>query len=627
MKTLFFLLFKKRKHLVLFVMTLISMGFMTISSQLEVISVGILTSKGPDLFTFFDAKENGIISEEKLLETFQEAAKGGKELTRIEAEKYIASKKGGDLLTKGYQLFNHLFDFAKDYRRFALFLVVVALFRAFTLFWQRFFSKLLAIRVSADLRADYFDHLQTLPLSFFQKHHVGSLASRVAGDASLIADSINSFLTNYFQTPFTVVSTFLLCFYTSWELTLMIFIGFPLIVFPVLFIAGRIKRLSKKLQENQENFTTVLVDFLSGIQTVKLFSMEGFAAKKYGEQNERMVNLQRRAARYDVASRPIVHTIGMFFLGSALLIGLYFFGMGVSEVLIYCGFLYIFYEPIKKFAEENGNIQKGIAAAERMMEILATPPEIIDSPEATVLSGFEDEIVFDNVSFAYGDKTVLNNVSFSVKKGDKVALVGATGAGKSTVAALLPRLFDPHHGEIKIDGRSIKSYTQRSLRDMISFVPQKPFLFYDTIGRNISFGNTYSTEQVSKAASLAHAEEFITPLADHYDTLLAEGGKNLSGGQQQRLAIARALFKKAPILILDEATSALDAVSENEIQKALKSLRGQITQIVIAHRLSTIEDSDKIIFIDRGHKIAEGTKDELLATCPPFKAMWDLLKT
>jgi len=626
MKTLFSLIFRKRWHHILFIITLFSMGMMTVSSQLEVLSVGILTSKGPDLFTFFGNKQ-GEIEQSTLITTFTEASGGKEFLTRAEAEKYLAEKKGSDLLSSGYRLFNDLFGFSTDYRRFAIFLACVAVFRAISLFLQRFFTKLLSIRVSADLRADYFDHIQTLPLSFFQKHHVGSLASRVAGDASLIAESINSFLSNYIQTPFTVISTFLLCFYTSWQLTLLIFIGFPLIVFPVLFIAGRIKRLSKKLQENQESFTSVLIDFLSGIQTVKLFSMEDFAAKKYGEQNERMVNLQRRAARYDVSSRPIVHTIGMFFMGFALIAGLYLFDLGISEVLIYCGFLYVFYEPIKKFAEENGNIQKGVAAAERMMEILNTTPEIIDEHDAIPLKGFEDEIVFDNVTFGYGDNNVLHNLSFSVKKGEKVALVGSTGAGKSTVAALLPRLFDPLSGDIKIDGRSIKSYTQRSLREKISFVAQRPFLFHDTIGKNISFGLPYTEEKLSKAARLAHAEEFITPLPNKYETVLAEGGKNLSGGQQQRLAIARAIFKNAPILILDEATSALDAVSENEIQKALKSLRGTMTQIVIAHRLSTIEDADKIVFIERGKKIAEGTKDQLLESCPPFRAMWDLLKT
>jgi len=626
MRTLFSLIFRKKYNHILFIVTLFSMGLMTISSQLEVLSVGILTNKGPDLFTFF-GNERGEIEGKTLIATFQEASGGKETLTKKEAETYLADKKGEDLLTTGYRFFNELFGFSSDYRRFAIFLACVALFRAAALFLQRFFTKLLSIRVSADLRADYFDHLQTLPLSFFQKHHVGSLASRVAGDASLIAESINSFLSNYIQTPFTVISTFLLCFFTSWKLTMLIFIGFPLIVFPVLFIAGRIKRLSKKLQENQESFTSVLIDFLSGIQTVKLFSMEDFAAKKYGEQNEKMVNLQRRAARYDVSSRPIVHTIGMFFMGFALIAGLYLFDLGISDVLIYCGFLYVFYEPIKKFAEENGNIQKGIAAAERMMDILNTSPEIMDEPDAVALESFQSDIVFENVSFAYGDHQVIHDLSFNVKKGEKVALVGSTGAGKSTVAALLPRLFDPLKGEIKIDGRSIKSYTQRSLRDQISFVSQRPFLFYDTIGKNISFGLPYTEEKLSRAARLAHAEEFITPLPEKYETLLAEGGKNLSGGQQQRLAIARAIFKNAPILILDEATSALDAVSENLIQNALKGLRGSMTQIVIAHRLSTIEDADKIVFIDRGKKIAEGTKDELLETCPPFRAMWDLLKT
>ena len=226
---------------------------------------------------------------------------------------------------------------------------------------------------------------------------------------------------------------------------------------------------------------------------------------------------------------------------------------------------------------------------------------------------------------AINEQWVLKGVSFTVRKGETVAIVGPTGSGKSTIVQLLPRLYDVQKGEICIDGYPLNHYTQKSLRENIAFVPQKPFLFLDTVAENIAFGRPFSQEEVQEAARQAHADEFIQQLPQGYQTILLETGKNLSGGQQQRLAIARALIKKAPILILDEATSALDAMSENHIKRALAQLQGKMTQIIIAHRLSTIEHADKIIYLEKGEKIAEGTKDELLQICPSFKMMWEMM--
>ncbi|MDB2613532.1 ABC transporter ATP-binding protein/permease [Chlamydiales bacterium] len=576
---------KSKKHLFLMIATLLAMCAATLSSQLEIFSIGILTKKGS-----------------------------------------LTSGSESTFFQKGYALFDDIFSFSDDFRMLALLIVVVALIKASTLFFHRLTTRVLSIRISRDLRENYFQHLQTLPLSFFQKYHMGSLSSRVVGDASVISDAINSCLTNYIQTPFTIITTLSLCFWASWQLSLIIFFGFPLIVFPILYLAKRIKRIAKQLQKNQESFASVLLDFLAGVQTIKLFSMEKVSYKKYQEQNEKMAKLEYRAARYDVSSRPIIHTIGMFFLGFALMWGLYVIDLSVSEVLVYCGFLYIFYEPIKKFAEENGNIQKGVAAAERMHDVLKIKPDIIDQKGAVDLNQFNQEITFKNVWFKYSDDWILKNLSLTIRKGEKVAIVGPTGAGKSTITQLIPRLYDIQKGEILIDGKPITSYTQQSLREQIGFVPQKPFLFLDSIADNISFGQPATLETIQLASKRAYADEFIDRLPNKYNTELAESGKNLSGGQQQRLAIARALFKKAPILIMDEATSSLDAVSEDKIKSALHELRGSATQLIIAHRFSTIEDADKIIFIDKGEKIAEGTKDELLTSCPPFKKMWELLR-
>jgi putative ABC transport system ATP-binding protein len=299
--------------------------------------------------------------------------------------------------------------------------------------------------------------------------------------------------------------------------------------------------------------------------------------------------------------------------------------MNVSDVLVYCGLLYIFYEPIKKFAEENTHIQRGVAAAERMHEVMNLKPCIQDQDGAIEFQDLVESIEFKDVWFRYGQEWILKGLSFSIQKGETVAFVGPTGAGKSTIVQLLPRLYDIQKGEILLNGIPITQYTQKSLREKIAFVPQKPFLFLDTVKENISFGRRFSIQQIEEAARKAHAEEFIVRLPQGYQTELAEAGKNLSGGQQQRLAIARALVKQAPVLIMDEATSSLDAFSENQIKLALEQLNGQVTQIIIAHRLSTIENADKIIYLEQGKKVAEGTKAELLKICPGFKQMWELM--
>jgi ABC-type multidrug transport system fused ATPase/permease subunit len=621
-----------RQHRLLIAFSIMAMMLLTLASQMEVVALGVITRKGPDFFELFAP-----IEEEKLQkmqeigwedvqarwQTLDPHHQG--KVTRDDTVKFLAAYKGADLVEKVIRFIDQWIPIGSSLKALALFIIIVALFRAFSMFCQRFSSRLVAIRVSRDLRQAYFEHVQSLPMDFYQQYNMGSLSSRVVGDASLVAEALNACLVNYLQTPFTVISTLSLCFYTSWRLSLIIFFGFPLIIGPIMFLAHRVKRISKQIQKNQETFASVLIDFLAGILTVKVFAMEEFSLKKYREHNTKMAALEQKSARYDLSSRPIVHTIGMFFLATALLYGLYILQMNVSEVLVYCGLLYVFYEPIKKFAEENTHIQRGIAAAERMQEVLHLQPDIKDSHEAVTLQTLQEIIEFDNVWFRYDHHWILKGMSFTVRRGEKVAIVGPTGSGKSTIVQLLPRLYDVQKGEIRIDGLPLQDYTQRSLRENIAFVPQKPFLFLDTISENIAFGRSFSSEEIEEAARQAHADEFIRSLPQGYQTVLLETGKNLSGGQQQRLAIARALVKKAPILVLDEATSALDAVSENHIKRALEELRGKMTQIIIAHRLSTIEDADKIIYMDKGMILAEGTKDELLRNCSPFKRMWEML--
>ncbi len=630
MNLLFKAALKSRKHLSLALCTLITLVLLSAASQMEMFSMGFIANSGADFFSLFGKNKKGKLHSNDSV-TFRQVQN---QWNKIDVEKkgvitkrdtaiYIAQKKNTNPLNKIFRIISNKFNVDKNFSSLISILVFVALFKAAFLFIARFSTKVLAIRITKDLRQQYFEHIQSLPLSFYQSHNMGSLSTRVVGDAGQIASSINSMLTNYIQTPFTICSTLVGCFYLSWRLALIIFIGMPMIILPVVILTKRIKTVTRQLQKNQESFTSVLLDFLGGIQTIKIFAMEQFSLKKYNEQNSRMAYLESKSAKYSLLIRPIMHLIATSCMAAVILLGLYVLNMSIPVILVFVALLYLFYEPVKKFAEENANIQRGVVAAERMYEVLTLKPNIKDQDGATVLNTFKDKIEFKNVSFKYKDEWVLKDFSFVVKKGETVAIVGPTGAGKSTIVQLLPRLFDVQRGEILIDGCSIREYTQKSLRETISFVPQKPFLFYDTIIGNISFGRNFTKEEIVEAAKKAHAHEFIVELSHKYNTQLAERGRNLSGGQQQRLAIARALVKKAPILVMDEATSSLDAISENKIKEAIEGLQHEVTQIIIAHRLSTIEHADKIIYIEKGRKLAEGPREELLKICPEFKLMWD----
>ena len=630
MRLLLLAALRNSRHLTLAILTLVSLLFLTVANQCEMFSVGIMANTGADFFTLFGSEGKKVKDKVKLDEVLrrwdQIDRSGDGAITKQDAAVYIAQRKDTNPLYWVMHKVSSHFNMEENFALLIAILVGVALYKGVTLFIARYFTQLLSIRITRDLRQQYFEHIQSLPLSFYQEQNLGSLSSRAVGDAGQISSSLNSCLTNYLQTPFTIVSTLAACFYLSWQLSMIIFLGLPLIIMPVIYLTKQVKKITRQIQKNQETFTSVLLDFIAGIQTVKVFAMEAFSLRKYKEQNDRMAFLESKSAKYGLLTRPLLHLIATSCLAVVVLFGLYALHMTVGQLLMFCGLLHLFYEPVKKFAEENANIQKGIVAAERMFEVLHLKPQIEDREGAIDLQGFKNLIEFDHVWFKYRDDWIIKDLSFTVKRGEIVALVGATGAGKSTIVQLLPRLFDIQKGEIRIDGIPITAITQKSLREQIAFVPQKPFLFFDTVAENIAFGRSFSRAEITEASERAYAHEFIVDMPQQYDTMLAEMGKTLSGGQQQRLAIARALVKKAPILVMDEATSSLDAISENRIKQAVRKLQGEMTQILIAHRLSTIEHADKIIFLERGRKLAEGTIEQLLETCIPFRLMWEMYR-
>ncbi|PCI78170.1 ABC transporter ATP-binding protein [Candidatus Aerophobetes bacterium] len=616
---------RQKKSLALMFITSLSLIGLTVASQLEIISFGVIANKGVDFFQLFSpagAKDLGV-DQSQIDVIFPEIGKNSQgEVTPETAEEYMHKNSRLNALQKAIYFIKKNYLFGKSFSFFILFLLCVALFKSIFLFISRYATQKMSIKISRDLRNEYFEHIQKLSLSFYHEYKIGSLSSRVAGDAHQIAKSLYTMMENYIHAPFTLISTFLVCIFMSWQLSLIVFVALPLIFVPITLINRKVKKITRQLQGKQESFSTVLIDFLSGIQTIKVFAMEAFAVKKYKEHNEAMAKLEMKTAKYDLLTRPLLHMVTTLCLSMVLIGGLYVFNMQLAELIIFVGLLYQFYEPVKKFAEKNVEIQKGVVAAERLYQVLDIMPKITDSKDAHVLKGSCNTIAFNNVSFRYKERWVLEGLSFSVSKGESIAVLGSTGVGKSTVASLLTRLYDTSSGSITIDKKDIRDIKQASLREHIAFVSQKPFLFLDTVAANIAFGRPFSRSEIIEAAKKAQAHDFIMNLPQGYDTPVDETGKNLSGGQQQRLSIARALVKKAPILILDEATSSLDSISEGKIKEALMNLGDHVIQFIIAHRLSTVEHASKILFLEDSKTYFIGTKDELMQKSPQFKKMW-----
>lgn len=600
----------------------------TLASQMEMLSLGMITSTGADFFRLFsDTSESKVaISRADIDRQWGSIDTSQQGVITVEDAKWAMAKHQDRNPLK--VVLNHVAakaDLTQNLPLLAMVLVMVAVLKGISLFGSQYTKQLVMIRISRDLRQQYFEHIQQMPLQFYHQYNVGSLSSRVQTDAMHIAQGVYSALTTYVQTPIAVVSSLAVCFYVSTQLSLLVFIAFPIVVGPILFLARRVKRAARALQRNNEHLNSVLIESLTGIHTVKLFAGEQLSVEKFRRHNDEMARLEAKGARYAFLSRPILHMAATFMLAGIILFGLYWAHLSVSEILIFCGLVYLMYEPIKRLNDENLQIQRGVAAADRMFEVLQLKPEIEDARDAIPLEGFRHRIEYVNVGFGYGEERVLRDINCIIERGKMVAVVGPTGGGKSTLVNLLPRLYEPQEGEIRIDGRPLAAYTQNSLRRQIAFVPQRPFLFLDTVAENIAFGGKFTPSEIELAARRAHAHDFICALPQGYDTLLAERGNGLSGGQQQRLAIARALARRAPILVLDEATSSLDAMSEHQIKLAIAELRGQITQIIIAHRLSTIEDADCILYIDEGRITATGSREELIESCTGFRQMWELL--
>jgi ATP-binding cassette, subfamily B, bacterial MsbA len=493
-------------------------------------------------------------------------------------------------------------------------IVVLALMKNLVNYFSLLSIAHIRTAVSRDLRGKMYNKLLQLPLAFFSNERKGDILSRMTNDLMEIEFSVIGAMEALFKSPVLITLSLTTLFALSWKLTLFAFIFLPISGFLISRIAKSLKNAAKQGKGSLGDLISIAEETLSGIRILKVFNAEGQFSEKFSKTNEFNFRLMEKLYRREYLASPMSEFISLFVISILLFVGgrIVISGELSGELLIF--YLVVFSQiiaPARAFSDAIFKINKGVASLERVNEILHAEETVSDIPDAVPLNSFTDRIEFRDLSFAYGEKEVLRNVSFTIQKGQTVALVGASGGGKSTVASLLARFYDPTAGAILIDGHPLNEYKLSTVRAHMGFVSQDSILFNDSVKNNIALG-TATAHGYERAARIANAEEFILKLAGTYDFVIGEGGNRLSGGQKQRMAIARAIFKNPPILILDEATSALDTESEKLVQDAINKLMENRTSLVIAHRLSTIKRADLILVMQNGEICERGTHDQLM---------------
>ena len=499
------------------------------------------------------------------------------------------------------------------------------------LYIKNILLRIVELKLVKEIRDRLYKHIQTLSLGYFNRQHTGSITSIVMNDVEQLQIALAVVFQRLFVEPINILTFVALLFIISWKLALIAIIIIPLAGIAILSIGRSIRRKSRRTQVKIAEIMQILTETLTSIRIVKAFVNEKEEIKNFTRESNHYFKLLLKRARLDLIAGPTTETFGV-------IIGVVLLWYGGMEVLAQKGvsaedfirFILILFSilgPIKQLSNVNLKIQIGAASAERIFGLLDTPAEVVEDPDPVNLDVFNNAIEFDQIHFEYSDSDdrVLDGVSFSIQKGNVVALVGPSGSGKSTIADLIPRFFDVSKGALRIDGNDVRKISFSSLRGSMGIVTQEVILFNDTIRKNIAYGQSDVTEEaIQKAAEAANALEFIEQTPDGFDTLIGERGVNLSGGQKQRLAIARALLKNPPILILDEATSALDTESEKMVQKAIEVLMKDRTVLVIAHRLSTVQNADKIVVLDKGKILEVGSHNELYEKGGLYRRLYDI---
>ncbi len=474
-------------------------------------------------------------------------------------------------------------------------------------------------RVIYDLRNRLYHHLTAQSLAFFAHRKTGELLARISYDVTLVQAAVSTAVTALMRDTMSIIFLLGVVFYQDWLLATIAILVFPLVVYPIIRFGKKMRSATYDGQVAMGKMSSLVEESIGGIRVVKAFGMEDYERARFDDVIREFMQHQMRVFRVNALSFPIMELLAGFGIAGVLLYG----GLRVMDgeatagtLISFLAALIMLYEPVKRLSGANNQIQQGVAAAERVFSVLDESISIQDADDARMLERFQHSISFEDVSMCYPgqEKPVLQHIQLQVKAGEVVALVGRSGAGKSTLVNLIPRFLDVTEGRLCIDGNDVRELTQASIRRHMALVTQDIILFNDTVARNIAYGHDHIDEaQLHEAAKAANAHEFIMQLPQGYDTVVGERGVILSGGQRQRLSLARALLKNAPILILDEATSSLDTESERLVQQAIERLMQGRTVIVIAHRLSTIRHADRIVVLDQGRIIEQGSHEQLLA--------------
>jgi subfamily B ATP-binding cassette protein MsbA len=502
-------------------------------------------------------------------------------------------------------------------------LVIIA--RSMCDYLENYYMTWVSLKVLHDLRIKLFRHILSQSLDFFNKSKIGSLISRVSNDTRSAQLAITAVTDDIVTQPLTLIAVTCGMIYTDWRFTLYSLCFLPLCLFPIIVFGARIRKIGRLDETSNAELMVILHEALAGIRLVKALCREPFEQERFTEASNQMVEISITVRNAMGIVGPLIEGVAALGIMMAL-VYVYYAHMAFSTFITLLGSLFLLYSPIKKLSKVHVSIQKALGATTKIFELLDVEPSIVDAPDAIALENCRGAIVFRNVTFTYKAERppALRQVSFNAEAGKSYALVGASGAGKSTMFSMLLRFYDPLRGWISIDGHDLRSITQKSLRESIGMVSQDTFLFHETILDNIRYGRLDATdEEVYEAARQAYAHDFILAQPKGYQTIVGDKGCLISGGQQQRLAIARALLKNAPILLLDEATSALDSESEHEIQAALERLAIGRTVISIAHRLSTILKADQIVVMDNGEIKEVGPHAELLEKSVLYRRLYD----